>query len=80
MGDRKAAVRSYDGPRNNLAVAYAPGQRVPKDVVEAKQWFALGETHGENQRSDLGDMIVKQLMPALLAEAEKRAEEFMPAK
>ena len=32
----------YGGAQNNLAIAYALGQGVPKDLSEAYKWFALG--------------------------------------
>src|ERR1035441_245185 len=76
----KAAERGYGGAQNNLAIAYALGQGVPKDLVEASKWFALGAAHGDNQRAELRDAIQKKVAPAQIAEAEKRVKEFRPGK
>ena len=53
---------------------------MPKDLVEASKWFALGATHGDNLRADLREAIKKDMTPAQIAEAEKRVQEFKPGK
>ena len=73
-------MQGYGGAQNNVAIAYALGQGVPKDLTEASKWFALGAAHGDNQRADLREAIKKDMTPAQIAEAEKRVKEFKPGK
>jgi TPR repeat protein len=75
---RKAAERGYGGAQNHLALLYAQGLGVPKDLVEAEKWFELGETHGDHLGPEIRANVSKDLTPAQLAEARSRVAAFVP--
>jgi len=77
---RLAADRDYGGAQNNLALLYALGHGVPKDVVEAYKWFALSEKHSDTNGADIRAAMIKEMTPDKIAEAEKRVKEFVPQK
>ena len=61
------------------------GSRRPKDYVEAHRWFNLAASHvtvtSDEQRlyAEMRDRTAKQMTPAQLAEAQKRAAEWQVA-
>ena len=62
-----------------LAELYAKGRGVPQDLVEAYKWLAVAGDQVEPSRvsvtlKDLAD----KLTPDQLAEAQRRAKEFVP--
>ncbi|MCX6895340.1 MAG: tetratricopeptide repeat protein, partial [Verrucomicrobia bacterium] len=73
---RTAAERGFGGAQNNLALLTAFGKGVTKDPVEAAKWFSLAAQHGDNNGADVRAGLLKEMTPAQIAEAEKRAKEF----
>ena len=70
QGDGKAQL--YLGLQSSF------GQGVPMDVVEAYMWYSLaadnGNMHAPGYRNDLS----RQMTPAQIAEAKRRAREWKP--
>ena len=70
QGDAKAQL--YLGMQSSF------GQGVPMDLVEAYMWYSLaagnGNAHAPGYRNDLS----RQMTPAQIAEAQKRAREWKP--
>jgi TPR repeat protein len=70
QGDAKAQL--YLGMQSSF------GQGVPVDLVQAYMWYSLaagnGNAHAPGYRNDL----TRQMTPAQIAEAHKRAREWKP--
>ena len=63
----------------HLGEMYATGQGVPKDLIEAYKWFDLAAglfAFQLNQGTIARDKIRERLMPAQVAEGQKRASEY----
>jgi TPR repeat protein len=76
---RLAADQGVGMATSVLAELYAKGRGVPQDLVEAYKWLAVAGDQIEPKRvsvtlSDLGN----KLTPDQLAEARRRAKEFVP--
>ncbi len=62
-----------------LAECFAKGRGVPQDLVEAYKWLTLAHGHIEPSRVSITlQGLEKKLTPGQLAEAQRRAEEFVP--
>ncbi len=80
---RKAADQGYANSQNNFGVMYANGRGVPRDYVEAVKWFDIAASRlpqGQEaaETAKLRDLLVKQMTPAQIAEAERLAREWKP--
>ena len=80
---RKAAEQGEASAQFNLGMMYSAGNGVRKDDVEAHKWRSLaadGAT-GENQKryAEVRDSLAKGMTHAQLAEAQKRASEWVAA-
>ncbi|MFH1029213.1 MAG: trypsin-like peptidase domain-containing protein [Pseudomonadota bacterium] len=64
--------------QNNLGVHYYKGLGVPQDYVEAHMWWNLAASQGQENARSNRDLVAKEMTPAQLAEAQKRAREFRP--
>lgn len=69
---RLAAAQGDAAAQYNLGALYAKGQGVPQDFVTAHMWLNLGAVNS-NRDSRLRDRIAKDMSPADLAEAQRRA-------
>ena len=74
----KAAVQGDAKAQLYLGLQSSFGQGVPMDLVDAYMWYSLaagnGNAHAPGYRADLS----RQMTPAQIAEAQKRAREWKP--
>jgi uncharacterized protein len=74
----KAAAQGDAKAQLYLGLQFSFGQGVPMDVVQAYMWYSLaagnGNAHAPGYRNDLS----RQMTPAQIAEAQKRAREWKP--
>ncbi len=61
-----------------MTFAYAKGEGVPEDFVQAHMWVNLAGAQGEQQADKNRDIISKLMTPAQIAEAQKLAREWKP--
>ncbi|WP_347340255.1 hypothetical protein [Bradyrhizobium cytisi] len=60
---------------------YAEGRGVPQDYVPAHMWFSLSAAQGEKKAAKtLIEMAERRMTPAQIAEAQKLARDWKPAK
>ena len=59
----------------NLGLMYEAGQGVPRDLVQAYAWYAVGAAQSEGVRA-LNDNLYERLTPGEVAEASRRAEDW----
>ncbi len=80
---RKAAAQGLADAQNNLGRVYASGQGVPRDYVESHMWFDLASAFASEERQKeyaaSRDRMAKNLNAAQIADARKRAREWMAA-
>lgn len=74
---RRAAEQGIARARFNLGVLYANGQGVARDDVEAYKWMSLAAALEEAAAAR--DRLARQMTPARIAEAERRAREWTEA-
>jgi uncharacterized protein len=73
------AAKQYPEAQYNLAVSYAQGRGVVQDYVEAHKWFNLAGANGiENARKNR-DLLEKQMSREQIAEAQRRASDWLKA-
>lgn len=74
----KAAAQGDAKAQLYLGLQSSFGQGVPMDLVEAYMWYSLAagnrNAHAPGYRADLS----RQMTPAQIAEAQKRAREWKP--
>ena len=70
---RKAAEQGLAAAQFTLALMYATGQGVPQDYVESYVWNSLAAASGFEDAIHNRDIVAKQLSPADLGAAKKRA-------
>jgi len=66
--------------QNNLGVAYARGEGVPRDYVIAHMWANLAAAQGDKKAEKLRKQLAKLMTPAQIAEAQRLAREWKPKK
>ena len=80
---RKAAEQGLAAAQNNLGLMYYDGRGVTRDYIEAHKWLnlAAARASGENQKDSTGarDALAKKMTRAQVAEAQKRAREWLEA-
>ncbi len=76
---RKAAAQNHAQAQFALGVLYSSGKGVAKDNVAAHMWFSLAAGQGKKNAKRLLKVIVRQMTPAEISEAEQRAEEWRAA-
>ena len=84
---RLAADQGDAAAQFNLGAMYATGEGVPQDYVQAHTWFNLAAsrfspTAKENRENAVKnrDITASRMTPAQIAEAQKQAREWRPAK
>jgi len=74
---RKAAERGNPEAQYNFGKMYLNGQGVPQNYIEAHKWFniagANGWEEGQKYRDEIQDLLTREQ----IAEAQKRAREWM---
>jgi len=80
---RKAAEQGPADAQFNLAMAYFNGAGGEVDFVEAFKWFAIAASHSTGvtlqQYANSRDAIATRLTPAEVADAQKRAQDWLDA-
>ena len=76
---RKAAMQNHAQAQFALGVAHSSGSGVAKDNIAAHMWFSLAAAQGKKNAERLLQVIVRQMTPAEITEAESRAEDWRAA-
>ena len=81
---RKAAEEGDAGGQSKLGFMYFKGGGVPQDYVEAHKWLNLAASRvtGDEPKKLFAvarDLVAKQMTPAQIPEAQKRATEWQAA-
>jgi uncharacterized protein len=76
----KAAEKGDAKAQSNLGILYATGQGVDEDVVEAAKWFRLSAAAGLIDGLENLQIAQEEMTPEQSVEAEKRANDWSPAK
>jgi len=71
----KAAAGNHAQAQFALGVLYSSGSGVAKDNVAAHMWFSLAAAQGKRNAKHLLKVIVGQMTPEQISEAEHRAAE-----
>jgi uncharacterized protein len=61
-----------------LGLMYAEAQGVPQDFIQAHMWAYLAAANGDENSAERLDILAKQMTPAQITEAQKRAREWKP--
>ena len=77
---RQAAGQGHGLSQVALAAMYAMGNGMDQDYVQAYKWYLIAEAGGQKQVKVFRQMIANEMTPAQIAEAEKLAAGFKPAK
>ncbi len=80
---RKAAEQGVAEAQYNLGLMYVNGEGVPRDYAQAHMWYSLAASRlppGEDRDKAVRnrDILVAEMTPAQIAEAEKLAREWKP--
>jgi len=74
----KAAAQGDAKAQLYLGLQSSFGQGVPMDLVEAYMWYSLAAENGNAHAPGYRDDLARQMTPAKIAEAQKRAREWKP--
>ena len=77
---RLAADQGHVTAQFNLGVMYAEGRGVAQDYVQAHMWFYLAAAQGDAKALKNRDSIAAKMTAAQIAEAQRLAREWKPAK
>lgn len=72
----KAAAQKEARAQFYLGMQYAFGQGTPADLVQAHMWYNLAAGNGHVGAAVYRDDLAKQMTPAQITEAHKRAREW----
>jgi TPR repeat protein len=61
-----------------LGWMYAEERGVRQDFIQAHMWYNLAAAQGEPRAAEARDALAKQMTPAQISEAQKRAREWKP--
>ena len=80
---RLAADQGDAGAQHNLGDMYEFGRGVPQDYVDAHKWFNLSAARApaadiRKEAAKARDDLAKRMIPAQVAEAQKRASAWQP--
>lgn len=56
-----------------LGLIYAEGRGIEPDPVAAYVWLSRGVSHGDQEAADLRYIVLQQMSPAQIAEAERQS-------
>jgi TPR repeat protein len=74
----KAAAQGSASAQNDLGLLYANGLGGPQDLVQAHMWYSLAAGNGYQIATEYRNDLAKQMTPAQITEAQKRAREWKP--
>jgi TPR repeat protein len=74
----KAAVQGEAKAQFYLGIQSAFGEGGPLDLVQAHMWYSLAAGNGNAHAPGYRDDLARQMTPAQIAEAHKRAREWRP--
>ena len=74
----KAAAQGDAKAQLYLGLQSSFGQGVPTDLVEAYMWYSLAAGNGNAHAPGYRDDLTRQMIPAQITEAQKRAREWKP--
>jgi TPR repeat protein len=77
---KQAAERGNPVSKFNLGVFYLKGEGVPLDYIEAYKWFNLAAADGYERAAELRDSLPSRMTREQIAEAQRRASEFLTGK
>ena len=77
---RKAAEQGHTDAQTNLGVMYHEGQGVTRNFVQAHLWLNLAAAKGQKLAREARDLLIEDMTPAQIAEAQKLAREWKPQK
>jgi TPR repeat protein len=77
---RKAADQGNLIAQIRLARLYAAGIGVPRSLVEAALWARLAAAEGDALAAWLADRYAERMTPAEIAQADRRARSWRPAR
>ena len=73
------AAEQGDAPAfAKLGLMYAQADGVPQDVIQAHMWYNLSAAYGDQSAAEARDALAKEMTPAQITEAQKRAREWKP--
>jgi TPR repeat protein len=72
----KAAAQGDAKAQLYLGMQYSFGQGGPVDLVQAYMWYSLAAGNGNAHAPGYRDDLSRQMTPAQIAEAQKRAREW----
>lgn len=75
----KAASQNHAQAQFALGVLFSSGKGVTKDLVSAHMWFSLAAGQGKRNAKRLLKVIVRQMTPEQISEAERRTEDWQAA-
>ena len=73
---KKAAAQGDAKAQLYLGLQSSFGQGVPMDLVEAYMWYSLAAGNGNAHAPGYRDDLARQMTPAQILEAQKRAREW----
>lgn len=79
MWEQKSADQGYSKAQVRLAVIYANGTGVPKDVVRALQWVIIAKAYGNPQADEMLKKLEQVMTPAHIDQAEAMARQWWDA-
>jgi uncharacterized protein len=74
----KAAAQGSASAQNDLGLLYANGLGGPQDLGQAHMWYSLAAGNGYEIATEYRNDLAKQMPPAQITEAQKRAREGKP--
>jgi len=74
----KAAAQGEAKAQFYLGIQSAYGEGGPLDLVQAHMWYSLAAGNGNANAPGFRDDLARQMTPAQIAEAHKRAREWKP--
>ena len=77
---RRAADKGLVEAQTILGLIYVKGQGVTQNYVFAHMWFNLAAAQGSAGALDNRDQLARMMTPAQVAEAQRLAEEWAPAR
>ncbi len=73
---RRAANQGLGQAQFNLGLLYNQGQGVMPNVIQAYKWVLLAAVHGIESAIKAQEIMMKEMTPAQLAEAQRLAREW----
>ena len=74
----KSAAQGEANAQFYLGLMFAFGRGGPLDLVQAHMWYSLAAGNGHARAALHRNDLAKQMKPAQIAEAQKRAREWKP--